>query len=59
MALPAPYQDAMIALLIQRPEVDVTVYRSPAGHSPHLSWTEGLVEKVQEFGQKIVSQVDG
>jgi len=51
-ALPAPYQEGMVALQSSRPGVDITVYKAPCGHSPHLTWTEGLVEKVKEFGQK-------
>ena len=36
-ALPAAYQNGMLALLKQRPEVDITVFRCPNGHSPQLS----------------------
>lgn len=56
-ALPAAYQEGMIALQSQRPGVDMTVYKAPSGHSPHLTWTEGLVAKVKEFGQKALSVV--
>ena len=53
-ALPSAYQDAMIAMQSQRPGVDMTVFRCPAGHSPHLTWTEGLVQKVRDFGLKVL-----
>ncbi|KAL9121276.1 MAG: hypothetical protein Q9187_002170 [Circinaria calcarea] len=54
LALPVAYQDGMVAMQSQRPGVDLTVFRCPAGHSPHLTWTEGLVTKVREFGQKVL-----
>jgi hypothetical protein len=54
LALPAAYQDGMIAMQTQRPGVNLTVIRCPAGHSPHLTWTEGLVAKVRDFGQKVL-----
>ena len=52
LALPAAYQDGMVAMQSQRPGVDLTVFWSQAGHSPHLTWTEGLVTKVRDFGQR-------
>ena len=54
MALPASYQEGMIAMQSSRPRVEMTTYKCPAGHSPHLSWTEGFVTKVQEFAQNAV-----
>lgn len=54
LALPAAYQDGMIEMQTQRPGVNLTVIRCPAGHSPHLTWTEGLVAKVRDFGQKVL-----
>ena len=54
MALPASYQEGMIAIQSSRPGVNMTTYRCPAGHSPHLSWTEGFVTKVREFAQKAI-----
>ncbi|KAL9123647.1 MAG: hypothetical protein Q9175_008320 [Cornicularia normoerica] len=54
LALPSAYQDAMVAIQSQRPGVDMTVFRCPAGHSPHLTWTEGLVERVRDFGLKVL-----
>ncbi|KAI1332549.1 Alpha/Beta hydrolase protein [Xylariaceae sp. FL0255] len=32
---------------------ELTIYSSPAGHYPHLSWTDGLVETVQDFLRKV------
>ncbi|KAJ2985676.1 hypothetical protein NUW58_g5408 [Xylaria curta] len=50
--LPKSYQEGMVALQAQKTG-DFTLYRCPAGHSPHLSWTDGTVETIQEFIQKI------
>jgi hypothetical protein len=30
-----------------------SVYHCPAGHSPHLSWTEGFVDTIWDFVEKI------
>ncbi|KAF2463952.1 uncharacterized protein BDR25DRAFT_329414 [Lindgomyces ingoldianus] len=30
-----------------------TIYRCPAGHSPHLSWTEGVIDTIGEFVKTI------
>lgn len=57
MAVPAAYQDGMVAMQSQRPGVDLTVFRCPAGHSPHLIWTEGLVAKVRDFGEKLLGRI--
>ena len=54
MALPASYQEGMIAMQSSRPGVTMMTYKCPAGHSPHLSWIEGFVTKVREFAQKTV-----
>lgn len=56
LALPAAYQEGMIALQNQRPEVNISVARSPSGHSPHLTWTDGLVAEVKKFGQALLSR---
>ena len=56
-ALPSQYQEGMVGLQNQRPGVDITVYRAPSGHSPHLTWTAGLTQKVQEFAQKALSSL--
>ncbi|KAI9656847.1 MAG: hypothetical protein M1821_003486 [Bathelium mastoideum] len=53
-ALPALYQEGMVAMQTSRPGVNMTVYKAPCGHSPHLQWTEGLVEKVHEFGRSLI-----
>ena len=53
LVLPVSYQEAMIAMQSSRPGVNITTYKCPAGHSPHLSWTEGLVAKVREFARGI------
>lgn len=31
---------------------DFTIYHAPAGHSPHLSWTAGVVDTAQDFVKK-------
>ena len=41
LALAPSYQDMMITMQIRRSGVDMTVFRCPTGHSPHLTWTEG------------------
>ena len=56
-ALPAAYQEGMVAMQSSRPGVDMTVYRAPCGHSPHLVWTEGLVEKVEKFGRLALGSI--
>jgi hypothetical protein len=32
-----------------------TIYHAPAGHSPQLSWTTGLAEKLMEFANRILA----
>ena len=54
LVLPASYQEGMIAMQSSRPGVNMTTYKCPAGHSPHLSWTEGFMTRVREFAQKTV-----
>ena len=54
LALPAAYQDGMIALQNQRAGVNMTVLRCSSGHSPHLTRTEELVKEVLEFGRSIL-----
>ncbi|KAI9698909.1 MAG: hypothetical protein M1820_007330 [Bogoriella megaspora] len=54
LALPAAYQEGMVAMQSQRPGVSITTYKAPCGHSPHLQWTEGLVQKIEEFGRNAV-----
>jgi len=55
-ALFAAYQEGMLALQNQRPGVDIAIVKAPAGHSPHLSWTKGLVAEVKSFGESVLSQ---
>ncbi|THC90316.1 hypothetical protein EYZ11_010215 [Aspergillus tanneri] len=52
LTLPKAYQEGMVSLQSQSSK-PFTVYYAPAGHSPHLSWTSGLVEKVREFAGKV------
>ncbi|KAA8565896.1 hypothetical protein EYC84_009707 [Monilinia fructicola] len=54
LALPAAYQEGMIALQNSRPEVNIGVLKCPSGHSPHLTWIEGLVSEVQKFGKALL-----
>ena len=56
IALPPAYQDGILTMQNQRPSVKMTVYRCPSGHSPHLTWTEGLVRAVSDFRRKIVGR---
>ena len=42
------YQEGMMMLQASKTG-DFKVYRCQAGHSAHLSWTNGLVETVQDF----------
>ncbi|KAL3260321.1 hypothetical protein ABHI18_004680 [Aspergillus niger] len=51
--LPPAYQEKMIAMHAQRESVDFKVYHAPTGHSPHLSWMEGLVRTVVEFTEEM------
>ncbi|KAI4146182.1 MAG: hypothetical protein LQ341_002162 [Variospora aurantia] len=52
LALPPAYQESMIEMQGQRSGVELSVYRCGAGHSPHLTWTEGLVSVLEDFEQK-------
>ncbi|KAI1810353.1 alpha/beta-hydrolase [Poronia punctata] len=52
MTLPKEYQHGMIASQ-ELKTGEFTRYHCPAGHSPHLSWTDGVVKTVQEFVEKI------
>lgn len=54
LALPVLYQEMMVEIQSKREETDFTVYKCDAGHSPHLTWTDGLVECVQEWAATIV-----
>jgi hypothetical protein len=54
MALPAAYQEMMVEMHAKREATNFTVYRSNTGHSPHLTWTDGLVECIQEWAGSII-----
>jgi hypothetical protein len=43
-----------VALQNQRADVNIGNVKCPSGHSPHLSWTEGLVAEVQKFGKSVL-----
>jgi hypothetical protein len=49
--LPKEYQEGMVAAQVAESQIPFTMYHSPAGHSPHLSWTKGMVEVVHEFAK--------
>ncbi|OAG08677.1 uncharacterized protein CC84DRAFT_1174124 [Paraphaeosphaeria sporulosa] len=42
------YQEGMVMLQASKTG-EFKMYRCPAGHSAHLSWTSGLVDTVQDF----------
>ncbi|KAH6651628.1 Alpha/Beta hydrolase protein [Truncatella angustata] len=52
LTLPKEYQEGMVAQQSQKTG-EFTVYRSPAGHSPHISWTEGVIGTVRDFLSKV------
>jgi pimeloyl-ACP methyl ester carboxylesterase len=47
--LPAEYQMGMVTLQQSKQDTHFHIYHCPAGHSPHLSWTDGLVLTAQDF----------
>ena len=49
LTLPKEYQEGMISLQESKNTPPFTVYHCPAGHSPHLSWTDGVVDTVEKF----------
>jgi hypothetical protein len=51
LTLPKEYQEGMVAAQVAHSKVPFTMYHCPAGHSPHLSWTKGMVEVVQKFAE--------
>ncbi|KAK8132281.1 alpha/beta-hydrolase [Apiospora kogelbergensis] len=51
MTLPKEYQEGMAAMQAEKTG-EFSIYRCRAGHSPHLSWTQGVVETAQEFLSK-------
>jgi hypothetical protein len=48
LMLPKAYQEGMAALQSQKTG-EFKMYHCPAGHSAHLSWTEGMVDTAQDF----------
>ncbi|KAH7324123.1 Alpha/Beta hydrolase protein [Stachybotrys elegans] len=52
LTLPQPYQEGMIALQQSKQSSPIHVYHCPAGHSPHLSLTEGLADTIRDFAIK-------
>lgn len=52
LTLPKEYQEGMVTQQSQKTG-EFIIYRSRAGHSPHLSWTEGVVGTIQDFLSKI------
>ncbi len=46
------YQEGMVALQSQK-SGPFTMYHCPAGHSPHLTWTEGMVDTIEDFVKKV------
>jgi len=54
LAVPAAYQEGMVALQNQRDGVDIKIVKCSSGHSPQLTWTEGLVEEVLRFGKELL-----
>ncbi|KAF2873517.1 Alpha/beta hydrolase fold-1 [Massariosphaeria phaeospora] len=55
MTLPKEYQEGMVAAQVARSKVPFKTYHSPSGHSPHVSWTEGMVDVVQDFSKSVTA----
>lgn len=56
LTLPREYQEGMVQGLQASKagsSSNFTIYHCPAGHAPHLSWTEGMVDTIREFVEKI------
>lgn len=54
LALPAAYQERMVALQNMREGVEIGAVKCPSGHSPQLTWTDGLVREVEKFGKGLI-----
>jgi hypothetical protein len=54
LVLPKQYQEGIVALQNMREGVNIETVRCSAGHSPFLTWIEGLVEEVWKFGVKSI-----
>jgi hypothetical protein len=52
LTLSKEYQEQMAALQGGKTR-DFKMYHCPAGHSPHLSWTNGIVDTVMDFVNSI------
>lgn len=52
LTLPQAYQQQMAALQGSKTG-EFKMYHCPAGHSPHLSWTDGVVDTVLDFVNNI------
>lgn len=48
LMLPKAYQEGMVATQSEKTGA-FKIYRCSVGHSPHLSYTEGIVDNVQDF----------
>ena len=48
LTLPHDYQEGMVGLQASKTG-NFSIYRCPAGHSPHLSWTEGMADTIRDF----------
>lgn len=55
LTLPKQYQEGMVAAQVGQSGVPFIMYHNPAGHSPHLSWIEGMVETVKRFAKTAVA----
>jgi hypothetical protein len=51
--LPKGHQEGIVASQVSKSRVPFTMYHSPAGHPPHLSWTKGMVQVIQEFADSV------
>jgi hypothetical protein len=55
LTLPREYQEGMASLLASSMR-GCSIYHCPAGHSPHLSWVEGMVDTIGTFVEQIRSE---
>jgi hypothetical protein len=53
IGVPISAQEGMVGLQNMREGVDIKVVRCQAGHSPFLTWIEGLVAEVHKFGNEL------
>jgi hypothetical protein len=45
-----------MASLLTLKNANSSIYHCPAGHSPHLSWTGGMVDTICNFVEKIKAE---